>query len=100
MLATCRNEGVGLTIAHERREQGWRSLMKEGSGDGEKLKREIPIQQCKSCKVNHPKCKFYGRRKSLIQRVLRASICQKYIGKTHLMQQHKSNQCEYNAQSK
>jgi hypothetical protein len=29
--------GVGLTIAHERGEQGWRSLMKKGSGDGEKL---------------------------------------------------------------
>ncbi len=37
MLATCKNEGVGLAIAHDRREQGWRSLMKEGSGDGEKL---------------------------------------------------------------
>lgn len=37
MLATCKNEGVGLAIAHERGEQGWRSLIKEGSGYGKKL---------------------------------------------------------------
>jgi hypothetical protein len=47
MLATCRNGGVGLAIAHEgggrvvitheRRGGGWQSLMREGSEDGEKL---------------------------------------------------------------
>jgi hypothetical protein len=37
MLVTYRNGGVGLTIAHERGEQGWRSLMKEMNGDSEKL---------------------------------------------------------------
>ncbi len=37
MLATCRNIRVGLSIAHERSEQGWWSLMKEGSGVGERL---------------------------------------------------------------
>jgi hypothetical protein len=37
MLATYRNGGVGLAIAHERGEQGWRSLMKEVNGDSEKL---------------------------------------------------------------
>ncbi len=37
MFVTCRKRGVGLTIAHERGEQGWRSLVKKGSGDGEKV---------------------------------------------------------------
>jgi len=37
MLATCRKEGVSLATAHERRERGWRSLMREGNGDDEKL---------------------------------------------------------------
>jgi hypothetical protein len=36
MLATCENGGVGLTIAHERGEWGWQSLMREGNGDGDK----------------------------------------------------------------
>jgi hypothetical protein len=34
MLATYKNEGVGLAIAQER---GERSFMKEGNGDGKKL---------------------------------------------------------------
>jgi len=34
MLATCKNKGVGLAIAHER---GERSFMKERNGDGKKL---------------------------------------------------------------
>jgi hypothetical protein len=37
MLVTYRNGGVGLAIAHERGEQWWQSLMREGSGDSEKL---------------------------------------------------------------
>jgi hypothetical protein len=36
MLATCEKGGVGLAIAHERGEWGWRSLMREGNGDGDK----------------------------------------------------------------
>jgi hypothetical protein len=37
MLVTYRNEGVGLAIAHERGEQGWQSLMREGNGNSQKL---------------------------------------------------------------
>jgi len=37
LFVTCRKRSVGFTIAHERGEQGWRSLMKKVSGDGEKL---------------------------------------------------------------
>jgi hypothetical protein len=37
MLAICLNRGVGLAIADERRGGGWQSLMREGSGVGEKL---------------------------------------------------------------
>jgi hypothetical protein len=37
MLATSKNRAVGLAIADQRRGGEWQSLMREGSGVGEKL---------------------------------------------------------------
>ncbi len=36
-MATSKNRGVGLAIADQRRGGEWPSLMREGSGVGEKL---------------------------------------------------------------